>query len=524
MSKKESAQQKTIHDRIDDAIAFFSPMKALRRKQARNAYNMLSTYDGADYSRIRKSWFAGSDSADATLINALPILRQRSRDLNRNDPHAAGITATMDSNIIGTGIRVQSRVDRDTVGMDDDAASRYQKAAERAFQRWAPHADAGERMNFYEIQSLVVRQIMESGEALVMPVMKKSLHRPYMLCLDIIEPDRLGNPYGRFNNKNVRMGVELGDHGEPVAYHVRKTHPGELSKSGHASGENEYQRIPARNSLGRKNIFHLYFVKRPGQTRGEPFFAPVMTYFKDKADYFEAEVVAARVAACFAAIVHKNDPRDAATGRAAETNENSQRIEALEPGMVEYLEPGEDITQINPMRQGSQLDPFIVKILQAICAGLNLPYEVVSKDFSKTNFAGARAAILEARRYFEKWQEFIARNLCQPTYEMILEEAFLNRDLPITDFYQNKYEYCRSRWMGQGWSWVDPIKDVQASILAISNNLTTVADECARLGKDWEDVFIQREREEAMAEEMGIKSDGDPNTKVNDNQEKKQAV
>jgi lambda family phage portal protein len=229
-----------------------------------------------------------------------------------------------------------------------------------------------------------------------------------------------------------------------------------------------------------------------------------MDLFKDLADYLEAEVVAARVAACFAVLVKKREPYDAAEARSDETNTNSQRIEELEPGMVEYLSEDEDISTVNPQRPGVTFDMFVERILRAIGASLGLPYELVCKDFSKTNYSSARAALLQAWRYFAMRQDFLARGLCQPVWELWTEEGYLTGELGFDDYYAMRDAYTAAKWIGPGYRHVDPPKEVKASRDAVDGNLSTLADECALQGRDWEEVLEQRAREEARRKELGL--------------------
>ncbi len=501
-SKKFSFADR-IGERIDNFIGIFSPQNAYKRRMFRRASSMMGSYRGASKDRLRNQWIPGGGSPDEDLLPELPTLRERSRDLNRNDAHASGITNTMTINVIGTGIKPQSRIDSKNLGVSDEQAQEFQAQAERIWEKWCPWADASERMDFYEIQQLVDRQILENGEVLILPLMIKDKNRPYSLALDVVEADRLETPSDKRQDKKIRHGVEIGERGEPIAYWIHKTHPGDLTL-GKATNLNStnFIRYEARNKLGRKNVFHLYWVNRPGQTRGVPFFAPVMNYFKDLADYMEAELVAARIAACFSIFVKKEDAYAAATARTTETNASGQRLESLEPGIIEYLSPGEDITAFNPNRPGGSFEPFVNRILRALSAALGLPYELVAKDFSQTNYSSARAALLEARRYFRVRQEWIARKLCQPTWDMLMEEAFLRNEFNAADFYERKNDYCRARWIAPGWQWVDPMKEAESSELAMNIGVSSLADEAAAQGKDWEEVLEQKAREAVKIKEL----------------------
>jgi capsid protein len=162
---------------LDGVVGFFSPKAGLKRRMFREAIKLsekFGSYRGAEKNRLRSSWIPGGGSADQDIIPDLPDLRERSRDLNRNDAHASGITNTMTTNIVGTGIRPQSRVDKEALGIADSKVDKFQKKnVERSWKLWLPYADAGNRMDFYEIQQLVDRQIIENGEAIVIPVMLK---------------------------------------------------------------------------------------------------------------------------------------------------------------------------------------------------------------------------------------------------------------------------------------------------------------------------------------------------------------
>ncbi len=494
-----------LSEKIDGAVSIFSPKTGFKRRMYREAIKIsdsFGAYKGAKRDRLRSSWIPGGGSADEDLLPELSDIRERSRDLNRNDAHASGITGTMTTNVVGSGIRPQSRVDKEALGINDQVANEFQKQAEKAWKRWVPHADAGERMDFYEIQQLVDRQILENGEAIIIPRMIKDKNRPYSLALQVVESDRLNTPPGKRNDKSVRTGVKIGENGEPISYFIQKTHPGDYRYS--KGWEKVFAEIPAKNRYGRKNIFHLYYVTRSGQTRGVPFFAPVLTYFKDLSEYVESELVAARIAACFSLFITSESSMDLAVNSAYDKNASGQLIESLEPGMIKHLMPGETISSFNPQRPGAMFEPFVDRILRAISAALGLPYELVAKDFSKTNYSSARAALLEARRYFKVRQEWLARKLCQLVWEMVLEEAYLRGELPADSFYEKRQYWTGATWIAPGWEWVDPLKEAKAAEVGLKNGIITYSDLYSAGGKDWEESFEQRKREIDKIEELGL--------------------
>src|SRR3989338_4259940 len=489
--------KKTFADRVDDFIGVFSPQAAAKRKYFRFlTRSLLGSYRGADVGRLRGSWIPGGGSADSDLHPDLTRLRERSRDLIRNDGIASGAIDTVITNIIGSGIRMQSRIDKDVLAVNEEVADKLQKQIEKVWERWVPFADAGQRVSFYGLEELSERQRFINGESIIVPlrIFNSKKRRPYSLVLQTIESDRLDTPSDLMFNKNIRAGIEVGEYGEPVSYFVRKKKPGDFLYGRRYSHSSEnFIKCPALNDLGNPNLFHLYHVKRSGQTRGEPFFSPVMNMFKDRADYMEAEIVAARVAACFAIFIKKTNSYEVSLARSKP--ENNKRVEELSPAMIEYLNENEEIQPFNPNRPGGTFGIFMERILRDISAGLNIPYEILAKDFSRSNYSNTRAALLEARRFFMMQQRFIAENLCQHILVMLLEEAYLNGELPILDFYQNHDAYVRTRWIAPGWQWVDPENEVKASTEAVNNNLSTLAEEAAAQGQDWEENLEQRARE-----------------------------
>ncbi len=506
--------KKTLGERIDDVIEVFNPRAAYRRRVFRQANSMLDTfairggYSGASRDRLRSNWIPSGASADEMLLDELPDLRERSRDLIRNDGVAAGALLTTTDNVVGTGLRPQSRVDQKSLGISDEETEEFQHIAERIWERWSPYADRLGRLSFWEMQELVMNQILMNGDVIVLNQQLDRPWRPYYLALNIIEADRLATPSDMTGNKNIRKGVEIDDAGEPVAYWICKYHPGDVTYGRRNLLDSQvYTRIPARNEYGRLIVNHLYHIKRPGQSRGEPFFAPVINKFKDLGQYLEAELIAARVCACFSVFIKRENSEDYADASVDEKEPDGTRLQKVSPGRIDHLRPGESIESFMPQRPGAQFDPFVEKCLRFIGAGLGLPYELIFKDFSKTNYSSARAALLEARRFFRREQKFLSEKFCQPTWENLMDEAVLRGELPAENYFARHYDYTRATWTAPGWGYIEPVKEITAAKEAIKGNISTAADECAAHGKDWEEVFEQRAREEKKRKQLGLPED-----------------
>jgi lambda family phage portal protein len=487
--------------RLDRLINYLSPGTGLRRQAARMHLDLMADYRGADTSRLRSNWLLGRSSATPPSYT-LETLRNRSRDLNRNDAVASGATDTMAVNIVGRGLRPQSRLRAEVLGVSEENARDLQRQAESIWQTWAPLADSGNRQSFDDLQFLALRKIVEDGEVLALPVMADEPWRPIARAVELLESDRLC-PQGGKTPTAMETAVEVGTRGQPVAYWISRMNYANQMGSVYDIGDPE--RVEARDAAGRPRVLHIYRVNRPGQVRGVPYFAPVLNYFKDLSDYLDAELVAAKVAACLAVFVTKSDPQYGALGAATTTETTTnKRIQGIEPGMVNYLGLGESISVVDPKRGGETFSSFVEGVLRMIGMALGLPYELLAKDFSKTNYSSARASLLEGRRLFSTWRSWFAAQFCQPFWDLVLEEAYLRGLFKAPRFYELRAEYARAAWIGGGWGWVDPVKEVQASKLAIDYGLSTQAEEVAGQGRDWEEVFEQLKREQNRAAELDL--------------------
>jgi len=497
---------------LDAAVTVVAPAAGARRKGARLAEARLAAlpaYRGAGTDRLKQGWPGTGGSADQDLLPDLSLLRQRSRDLARNDLHAAGALKRLVDQVIGDGILPQARLRPLDVGMTDRQARDAGRVLEGAWEAWSEDtwADAHDRCSLSELQALVERQVLDNGDCLVLPTRREDPGRPFSLALEVVEADRLATPTDLRTDEKMREGVEVDKQGRPVAYWVRERHPGDLSYGPRSWGNSsaDYRRIPARDAEGRRQVWHVFEVLRPGQSRGEPFFAPALRPLKDLADYQEAELVAARVAACFALFIQKADP---GSGLDNESEvQGTRRLEEIEPGMITRMGIGETVNAVNPARPGSPYDAYVARSLKSLASALGLTYEVLAGDFERTNFSSAKASLLLVRRFFQRRQQLHVRRWLTPAWQLLVEECFLRGgllDLPARDFSGRFRAWTRVQWVPPAWGWLDPAREAEASRAAVNNGTSTLADECAAQGKDWEEVLEQRALEEVRRKELGL--------------------
>lgn len=515
-----------IGELLDHVTSWFAPAIAARRSHARNVYlRSKRSYEGAKTDRLNSRWHPENLSADRELLGDANTIRARARDLVRSNAYARGIVNALVRNVIGRGIVPQSRVET----ADGEPLEKLNLALDSIFTSWSRVSDAGGRLTFAEIQRLAFREVIEAGECLVHFVrVEDDRSRPIKLALEMIDADRFADDYLTTmrielnKGHQIRRGVEVDSLGRPVAYWLYPSHPSDLW-----GRQLVPQRYPASEFL------HLFKCERIGQTRGVSTFAPLISWLKNLAYYVDNELQASAVASCFtAAITTMAGPADGGLLAADETSNSDSdgnTLEYLQPGMVARLMPGEKVETVNPSRPNSDSEPWINLMLRSMAVGSGLSYERMARDYTKTNYSSARSSDLEDRKDFRADQDWFQHHFVGAVWRRFVEAAVSEdsekpqnaQKLRLTPLQLiSDYErYTAHAYQASGWEWVDPLKEGEASKLALEMNLTTLADEAGSKGKDWIDILRQRKREKQMIREMGLddaeESNQQPNTEAN---------
>lgn len=455
-----------------------------------------------------RSWTPPLESADTELEGERSTIAARAYDLERNNGVASGAIRTQVDNIIGTGLRLSARPDYRALGRDKAWADAWAREVEPKWRTFANtlEFDAARRLTFGGASVIMLRSALLDGDGLAIAQWMPS--RPgakWGTCLQLIDPARLCTPPGRASGIDMRDGVELNTVGEAIAYHIRKTHPGDSFQIGY---DGTYERVPARTSFGRRRVIHLYDQQRAGQTRGKSVLTAVMAAFKMLDHYQRIELQTVVVNSMIAAFIEtplNGDQIAEMFGTPEKLQESRAAWDVkLEGASVIPLHPGDKLNAFMPSRPNGAYEKFVEAVLRYISAGMNMPYELLMRDFSKTNYSSARAALLEAWRFFMAKREWLATYWASPVYELWLEEAIQRGEVDAPGFYENRAAYTACKWIGPGRGWIDPVKEVQASALRIEKGISTLERECAEQGDDWEEVLEQQARERDMAQRLGL--------------------
>lgn len=505
---------------LDRAIAVVAPQTALRRMQSRAALALMGGYNGASYSRPGLAgWSPRSSDAETDTNYDLPMLRGRARDLVRNAPLAGGAINTMVTNVVGTGLSAQPAPDAEALGIDDAAAEAWACSTLREFKLWAEttSCDVTRTQNLYGLQSLVFRSALESGDVFILLPSLRRAGQPYSLSLQVVEADRVCNPNLVADSPQIAGGITFDAYGAPTDYHICRTHPGSMIRR----SEFKWDQVAVFGAAtGRRNVLHLFDRRRPGQTRGVPILAPVIEPLKQLQRYTDAELQAAVISGMFAVFV-KMDPEAFQDmfdqdGKAKYLNSavgwdgtiNGSTLEGA--GKAINLLPGESVESSNPGRPNALFDPFCQAIIRQVGVALELPFEVLIKHFT-ASYSAARAALLDAWRFFRGRRDWMSTTFCQPVYEAWLEEAVALGRVAAPGFFADpaiRRAWSCATWIGDGPGSIDPAKEVTAAGDRIALGISTrAAESILHDGVDWRVKHRQLVIEERAREKDGLDDD-----------------
>ena len=396
-------------------------------------------YDAARVTRLTWGWLAPSTSANAEVYYALLTLRNRTREMVRNNPHVSKILRTIVDNSVGTGIICTARTpDKKLNAKIDDL-----------WERFVEECDFGGQLDYYGLQRIAIRLMIEGGEMVVRK--RTAPGKKVPLELQFLEGDYIDHRKNieTIEQGFVHQGIEFSSDGKRIAYWLFRNHPGEFPFVIPLSYVAD--RIPAAD------VLHLYEIQRIGQIRGLPWFAPVLMTARELDSYQEAELVRKRIEACVAAIVMGADD-ETQEGIVTQVNDaNGEKVEQFEPGMVAIARGAKDIKFTQPAATGGF--PETIRVyLQKICAGSGVTYEVGTGDLSRTNYSSIKAGMNEFRRSVEvlQWLTVIPMML-KPIWKWFINYSIAAGELPSRTPYD--VEFTTPKFEA-----VDPVKEADGDI------------------------------------------------------------
>lgn len=510
---------------MDRAIAAVAPEHALRRAAARESLRFINSgygnYGASTTKKSMRGWLFAGGSAKEDIEDNLKTLRERSRDAYMGVPIATGALKTMRTNVVASGLTPSPQIDADFLNMTPEQANDLQTQIVREFSLWAdsPLCDANRVDNFYKLQQLAFLAYMMNGDAFAVLPMRHNVGQPYDLRVQLIEGDRVCSPdqddrlapcvVDNVSVQSIVQGVETDGNGMVIAYWICNQHP--LASLYALPEPLKWQRVEAYGeTTGRRNILHIMNRERSGQRRGVPLLAPVLEALKQLGRYTDAEITAAVISAMFTVFITKDNP---SIGRPlGEVIPPNQQIDAADRGTIELgsgaiidLNQGEKVEFADPKHPNTGFDAFSAAIIKQIAAALEIPSEVLMKQFT-TSYSAARGALNEFWRTCDMQRSWFVDDFCQPIYEEWLTEAVATGRVKAPGFFDDpaiRKAYTSCTWNGPARTNLNPVQEVDAAVKRVAAGFSTADQETATMnGGSYAANIRQRVIEARMKKEV----------------------
>lgn len=458
---------------VRDATVILGPNGRPLRTASPRASAVRARYDAAQTTDENRRHWAAADGLSARAANSAEVryrLRNRARYEAANNSYARGIVLTLANDVIGTGPRLQM--------LTEDGPTN--RAIEVAFEAWSASVGLAEKLRTMRQARAV------DGEAFALLTSNPAIDSPVQLDMKLIEADQVATPDLSPTDPDAVDGIRFDRSGNPIEYHVLKSHPGDNVQLGLY-----YDRVDARSML------HWFRCDRPGQARGVPDIMPALPLFAQLRRYTLAVLAAAETAADFAAVLFSDMPPDGDT----DDVEPFDSVE-IERRMMTTLPAGWKMGQFKAEQPATTYAEFKRELLNEIARCLNMPFNVAAGNSSGYNYASGR---LDHQTYYRAIgvdQYHLETAVLDRVFRAWLDE--LSRATDLLPDGPDRLAGWPHQWFWDGQEHVDPSKEATAQETRLRNHTTTLAMEYARRGLDWEAQLRQRAKELALMTELGL--------------------
>lgn len=479
--------------------------------------------------RALKGWTGTSRSPQEDINENNGTLRQRGRLLFMSSPLAAAPIKTARTKVVGSGLGMRPGIQAELLGMSPEAAQEWNKRTEAEFRLWAErkeNCDALGINNLYQMQQVTLMQWFMSGDVFCLIQRDDATPtNPYTLRLHLIEADRVSTPSAngvRFlegttgkasNGNDIYDGIEVDGRGRVTAYHICSNYPGEITLK-----NVKWTRVEAYGEkTGLPNVLHVRSSERCEQYRGVTILAPVIELLQNQKRFTESQLMAALIQSFLTAWIETELPatdypfNEARPGE-YEADDSDERREwhdpnehEIGPGTVNVLNPGEKVVLGNPQVPTESFDIFIKNLAMQLGAALEIPMDVLLKEFN-ASYSASRGALEEAWEVMKMYRSWFVTDFCQPVYEIWLAEAVAIGRVKAPGFFRDpliRAAWSHCRWDGPSQTHLDPVKEANANEIIARNGWKT-NEQITResYGGDWNDNITQMEQEQKRLKKL----------------------
>ncbi len=454
------------------------------RRDRKSAGTSKRYFEAAQSDRFGANHWAFANGLDAasTISPDLPTVRNRCRLERRNNSQLAGIVETYANDIIGNGPTVQ-------IGS-------YQRVEDR-IRLWARRCDFSGQLSLAAFLRLCIYQLAsDSGEVFII----KRYAADGRPIPQLIEADRIATPWGKSSgaggNNTVIDGIEYNGQGQVLGYWVSKNHPGASWLVNKGYGDFDF--VPVNEMI------HYFRIERPGQHRGMPWITSALNTFGELRDYNRSVLKSARRAANISVLL-KTDQMGETAPLAAQT---WTETEIPEDTMLTLPETW-DAKQLDPKQPTVTYAEFHKAKLNEAARCLTMPFNIAACNSSGYNYSSGQLDHLTYFRVIEIIRRDLEDMILEPIISEVVRWIVLTSGVSVNALSSDRSYFWKNR------EHADPVKMEKAKEQRMANQTSTIADECAKEGKDYQRVLEQLAREKKLKKKLGLIEDKvDPDKRI----------
>lgn len=475
---------------LDNLIGWVSPEAGYRREVYRRALEESRGYDAASYGRSNVNWRVVNESAEMTDRYDRETVRARARDLERNSDVMNSIIGAYKRNVFGAGYRLRA-----TAGDE-----KLNAKIEKLWKEWCKkkNCDVTGTQNFNAMMRMIIqRKKIDGGVILLKRYVPGGLVPFKLQALEVDELDVAETSPKNKGNK-VIGGIEYNSYNCAVGYFIKQ-----YTIDGMTAMESTY--------IEAKDVIFYYTKMRPSQIREISDMTPTITRIRDVNEFMRSISVKERILACLSVFIRRAMPESGMPGRGGGIKDTEGKYnyqgKTLTPGMIQYLNQGDDVQVVNPSGQATDATSYVKQEMRMISSGQGLSYETTSRDMSESNYSSARQGAIEDELTYEEDRDQLLE-IMDEIYETFVISLVLSGKLEIKNFWGDKERYFEHKWIQAPKRWIDPLKEANANKTALNTGQKTWADMAAENGKDWKEQIDEIAEIMNYGKEKGIDMGG----------------
>lgn len=472
---------------LESAISFISPEWGAKREAWRRyGEELRESYDAAGYGNGSANWRVTNQSAELTDRYNRDTVRARGRDLERNSDMLNSVTGAFKRNVFGNGFMLRAKTNEPEIDL----------ALNTAWKRWCKkqNCDVTATQCFNQLMRMCVQRKKVDGGIILLKRYTAQGFIPFQL--QAIEVDELDTTQTQPKKKGNRVvgGIEYNRWNRPEGYWFQQ-----YDLEGSFSLESVF--------VEAKDVIFYFSKRRPSQIREMSDLSPTLSRIRDANEFMTAVSVKERIAACLSVFIKKLNPSNGFGRDVTGSKSGTYEGKTISPGMIRELDPGDDVSVVNPNGQSTDATTYIKLMQHMIGAGQGLSYEATSRDMSETNYSSARQGMIEDELTYDDEKELLME-VMDEIYETFVISCVLSGIIQVTGFWENKEKYMGHTWTAAPKKWIDPAKEATANKTALNTGQKTYQQLAAENGRDWKEQLDETIEVLKYARDQGLEMGG----------------